>query len=82
MKIRQSEHLCRKECQKCPPPHQKKTPQGQEVKLAKQNFLKILVFPIDVGDLAIIPLSAKNIQHLYKPRHCGFMQKSQGYGMT
>lgn len=60
-------------------------PQGQEVKLANQNLKKKTpVFPTDISDLAI-PLSAKSSQNLYKPHfpiHCGFMEKSQEYGMT
>lgn len=57
-------------------------PQSQDVKLAKQNLKKkTLVFPIDTSDLAIL-LSAISIQNLYKPHHCGFMEKSQEYGMT
>lgn len=39
------------------------------------------VFPIDISDLPI-PLSGKSIQNLYNPHHCGFMEKSQEYGMT
>lgn len=42
---------------------------------------KTPVFPIDTNDLAI-PLSAKSIQNLGKPNHCGFMEKSQEDGMT
>lgn len=78
MEGRQCEPLCRKECQKCPP----QKPQGQEVKLANQNLKKKTpVFPTDISDLPI-PLSAKSTQNLYKPHHCGFMEKSQEYGMT
>lgn len=83
MEIRQSEHLCRKECQKCPPlpdPPQKTLRSGSKTGQT-ELFKNTPVFPIDISDLAI-PLSAKSIKNLYKPHHCGFMEKSQEYGMT